>query len=137
MELMDTSLDKFYKFIYERLKERIPESILGKVTVAVSRIFRFLRTKKTFIIFLRTCAYAIFNHLPLSVLEKLQFIKFLLLWTLTPSSVLNQKLILDSASEKSYFRWSTGITMDDMSLESVLEHQKTNFRGKSCGTFSY
>lgn len=38
MELMDTSLDKFYKFIYERLKERIPETILGKITVAVSSI---------------------------------------------------------------------------------------------------
>lgn len=36
MELMDTSLDKFYKFIYERLKQRIPEDILGKITVAVS-----------------------------------------------------------------------------------------------------
>lgn len=38
MELMDTSLDKFYKFIYERLKQRIPEDILGKITVAVSDI---------------------------------------------------------------------------------------------------
>jgi len=36
MELMDTSLDKFYKFIYEKLQQRIPESILGKITVAVS-----------------------------------------------------------------------------------------------------
>jgi hypothetical protein len=37
MELMDTSLDKFYKFIYEKLQRRIPESILGKITVAVSK----------------------------------------------------------------------------------------------------
>lgn len=37
MELMDTSLDKFYKFIYERMHERLPENILGKITVAVSR----------------------------------------------------------------------------------------------------
>lgn len=36
MELMDTSLDKFYKFIYERMHERLPENILGKITVAVS-----------------------------------------------------------------------------------------------------
>lgn len=36
MELMDTSLDKFYKFIYERLHERLPENMLGKITVAVS-----------------------------------------------------------------------------------------------------
>lgn len=36
MELMDTSLDKLYKFIYEKLKQRIPENIIGKITVAVS-----------------------------------------------------------------------------------------------------
>jgi mitogen-activated protein kinase kinase 4 len=36
MELMDTSLDKFYKYIYEKLDQRIPESILGKITVAVN-----------------------------------------------------------------------------------------------------
>lgn len=36
MELMDTSLDKFYKFIYERMHERLPENMLGKITVAVS-----------------------------------------------------------------------------------------------------
>jgi len=36
MELMDSSLDKFYKFIYENQKRRIPENILGKITVAVS-----------------------------------------------------------------------------------------------------
>merc|ERR1712223_1356732 len=34
MELMDTSLDKFYKFIYETLKDSIPENIIGKITVA-------------------------------------------------------------------------------------------------------
>ncbi|PSN32230.1 Dual specificity mitogen-activated protein kinase kinase 2 [Blattella germanica] len=38
MELMDTSLDKFYKFIYEKLNQRIPENILGKITVAPERI---------------------------------------------------------------------------------------------------
>ena len=38
MELMDTSLDKFYKFVYEKLKEAIPENILGKITVAVSNL---------------------------------------------------------------------------------------------------
>lgn len=36
MELMDTSLDKFYKFIYEKLNQRIPENIIGKITFAVS-----------------------------------------------------------------------------------------------------
>lgn len=39
MQLMDTSLDKFYKFIYEKLKQRIPENIIGKITVAVSKVF--------------------------------------------------------------------------------------------------
>lgn len=41
MELMDTSLDKFYKFIYEKLQERIPETIIGKITVAVSTLLTF------------------------------------------------------------------------------------------------
>ena len=36
MELMDISLDKFYKFIYSTLHSSIPEDILGKITVAVS-----------------------------------------------------------------------------------------------------
>lgn len=36
MELMDTSLDKFYKFVYGELQSSIPENILGKITVAVS-----------------------------------------------------------------------------------------------------
>lgn len=34
MELMDTSLDKFYKFICERENQRIPESILAKISLA-------------------------------------------------------------------------------------------------------
>lgn len=34
MELMDTSLDKFYKKVIEKGKT-IPEDILGKITVAV------------------------------------------------------------------------------------------------------
>ena len=39
MELMDISLDKFYKFIYGTLGSSIPEDILGKITVAVSVCF--------------------------------------------------------------------------------------------------
>jgi len=35
MEVMDTSLDKFYKMLYENGKT-IPEDILGKIAVAVS-----------------------------------------------------------------------------------------------------
>ena len=41
MELMDISLDKFYKFIYGTLGSSIPEDILGKITVAVSCLFCF------------------------------------------------------------------------------------------------
>ena len=36
MELMETSLDKFYKFVYREQQSSIPENILGKITVAVS-----------------------------------------------------------------------------------------------------
>ncbi|PNF38928.1 Dual specificity mitogen-activated protein kinase kinase 4 [Cryptotermes secundus] len=43
MELMDTSLDKFYKFIYEKLQKRIPESILGKITVATVKALNYLK----------------------------------------------------------------------------------------------
>jgi len=35
MEVMDMSLDKFYKMLYEHDK-MIPEDILGKIAVAVS-----------------------------------------------------------------------------------------------------
>lgn len=39
MELMATSLDKFYKFVYGSLDDVIPEEILGKITLAVSCCF--------------------------------------------------------------------------------------------------
>lgn len=38
MELMATSLDKFYKFVYCTLDAVIPEEILGKITLAVSPV---------------------------------------------------------------------------------------------------
>jgi len=43
MEVMDASLDKFYKFIYERLNTRIPENILGKITVATVKALNYLK----------------------------------------------------------------------------------------------
>ncbi|KAK6643076.1 Dual specificity mitogen-activated protein kinase kinase 4 [Polyplax serrata] len=43
MQLMDTSLDKFYKFIYEKLKQRIPENIIGKITVATVKALNYLK----------------------------------------------------------------------------------------------
>ncbi|KAL1130661.1 hypothetical protein AAG570_011903 [Ranatra chinensis] len=45
MELMDTSLDKFYKFIYEKLRRRIQENILGKISVATVRALNYLKEK--------------------------------------------------------------------------------------------
>lgn len=45
MELMDTSLDKFYKYIYERKCQRIPESILAKITVATVYALNYLKEK--------------------------------------------------------------------------------------------
>ncbi|XP_037946675.1 dual specificity mitogen-activated protein kinase kinase 4 [Teleopsis dalmanni] len=45
MELMDTSLDKFYKYIYERKQQRIPESILAKITVATVHALNYLKEK--------------------------------------------------------------------------------------------
>ncbi|XP_013914280.1 PREDICTED: dual specificity mitogen-activated protein kinase kinase 4 [Thamnophis sirtalis] len=43
MELMSTSFDKFYKYVYGVLDDVIPEEILGKITLAVSFLER-LRT---------------------------------------------------------------------------------------------
>lgn len=42
MELMSTSLDKFYKYVYCAFDDVIPEEILGKITLAVSRAWRFI-----------------------------------------------------------------------------------------------
>ncbi|XP_018022761.1 dual specificity mitogen-activated protein kinase kinase 4 isoform X2 [Hyalella azteca] len=45
MELMDTSLDKFYKFVYETLGDRMPENILGKITVVTLTALNYLKEK--------------------------------------------------------------------------------------------
>ncbi|XP_060587662.1 dual specificity mitogen-activated protein kinase kinase 4-like isoform X2 [Ruditapes philippinarum] len=45
MELMDISLDKFYKFTYGHLKSSIPEEILGKITVATVKALNYLKEK--------------------------------------------------------------------------------------------
>ena len=45
MELMDTSLDKFYKFSYDHLKESIPENIIGKITVATVTALNYLKER--------------------------------------------------------------------------------------------
>lgn len=41
MELMSTSFDKFYKYVYSVLDDVIPEEILGKITLAVSILLSF------------------------------------------------------------------------------------------------
>lgn len=43
MELMSTSLDKFYKYVYCALDNVIPEEILGKITLAVSSVSLFVQ----------------------------------------------------------------------------------------------
>ncbi|KAK3585169.1 hypothetical protein CHS0354_001792 [Potamilus streckersoni] len=45
MELMDISLDKFYKFIYSVLLSHIPENILGKITLATLKALNYLKEK--------------------------------------------------------------------------------------------
>jgi len=49
MELMDTSLEKFYKFVYGARKEEIPEAILGKVVVATVSALDYLKEKHSII----------------------------------------------------------------------------------------
>uniref|UniRef100_H2YTH0 mitogen-activated protein kinase kinase n=1 Tax=Ciona savignyi TaxID=51511 RepID=H2YTH0_CIOSA len=45
MELMSTSLDKFYRFVYLRVKKRIPEQILGKIAMATVKALDYLKEK--------------------------------------------------------------------------------------------
>lgn len=45
MELMDSSLDKFYHFIFDDLQESIPENIIGKITVATVSALNYLKEK--------------------------------------------------------------------------------------------
>ena len=49
MELMDTSLEKFYKFIYEVKKQEIPEEILGKIVVATVNALNYLKEEHSII----------------------------------------------------------------------------------------
>uniref|UniRef100_A0A4W6G3A0 mitogen-activated protein kinase kinase n=1 Tax=Lates calcarifer TaxID=8187 RepID=A0A4W6G3A0_LATCA len=43
MELMSTSLDKFYKYVYCALEDVIPEEILGKITLATVKALNHLK----------------------------------------------------------------------------------------------
>lgn len=39
MELMDSSLEQFYKYVYRKMGERIPENIIGKIALVVYTSF--------------------------------------------------------------------------------------------------
>ncbi|XP_022317137.1 dual specificity mitogen-activated protein kinase kinase 4-like isoform X2 [Crassostrea virginica] len=43
VEMMDISLDKFYKYIFNVLQSTIPEEILGKITVATVKALNYLK----------------------------------------------------------------------------------------------
>ncbi|XP_069510610.1 dual specificity mitogen-activated protein kinase kinase 4 isoform X2 [Ambystoma mexicanum] len=43
MELMSTSFDKFYKFVYGKIDDVIPEEILGKITLATVKALNHLK----------------------------------------------------------------------------------------------
>lgn len=45
MEVMDTSLDKFYPIVYEKAKESIPEEVLAKIAFAVVSALHYLQSK--------------------------------------------------------------------------------------------
>jgi len=44
MELMTTSLDKIYRAVHERLNQRIPEDIIGKIAFCVIKALNYLKT---------------------------------------------------------------------------------------------
>lgn len=63
MELMSTSLDKFYKYIYCALDDVIPEEILGKITLAVGIGLTFSLIYSDFVIENRSDAlHFVFNR---------------------------------------------------------------------------
>lgn len=43
MELMNISLDQFYKFVYKKLEKRIPEQMLGKISVTTVNALDYLK----------------------------------------------------------------------------------------------
>jgi len=45
MQLMEYSLDRFYRFIYDELNDSIPESFIGKVTLATVKALNYLKEK--------------------------------------------------------------------------------------------
>ncbi|CAF0759768.1 unnamed protein product [Adineta steineri] len=45
MELMDTSLDRFYKYVYHKLNQSIPESVLAYITLATLQALDYIKSR--------------------------------------------------------------------------------------------
>ena len=79
MELMSTSLDKFYRFVYHRRSDRIPEDILGKIAVATVKALDYLKVNVLSIIlileatFTAQCAVSTCHGVKLKTLGSLKF----------------------------------------------------------------
>jgi len=43
MELMDASLDKFYKYVYRKMNQTMPENIIGKIALATVQALSYLK----------------------------------------------------------------------------------------------
>src|SRR5215475_4053988 len=70
MELMNTSLDHFYKFVYHKLDQFIPESVLAYITLSVKFCFLlkyFIHTEFFF--------YRLYKHLIILNLVGILFIE--------------------------------------------------------------
>ena len=48
MERMDTSLDKFYRFVYQTISIKIPEDVLGKMVVSIVQALSYLKREVSF-----------------------------------------------------------------------------------------
>uniref|UniRef100_A0A915ILX8 mitogen-activated protein kinase kinase n=1 Tax=Romanomermis culicivorax TaxID=13658 RepID=A0A915ILX8_ROMCU len=46
MELMDISLERLYKSVFEKLKEKVPEEIIGKLAVSILKALSYLKELK-------------------------------------------------------------------------------------------
>ena len=45
MELMETSLDKFYKYLYGVVNSAFPEEILGQISLATLNALNYLKSQ--------------------------------------------------------------------------------------------
>uniref|UniRef100_A0A3P9C6Z1 mitogen-activated protein kinase kinase n=1 Tax=Maylandia zebra TaxID=106582 RepID=A0A3P9C6Z1_9CICH len=115
MELMDTSLDKFYKKVIEKGRT-IPEDILGKITVIFLIIFSLVYVKPSNVLIntlgqVKMCDFGISGHLVDSVAKTMDAgcKPYMAPERINPD--LNQK----GYSVKSDI-WSLGITMIELAI---------------------